>query len=382
MLLRIVPRERPDEIKLGKDLRLSAGVRYDWTSEIGDRDNFSPRLALAYSPGTQKSVYRAGFGVFYERLPLGVSERRRLDDGVRVRKVVIKEPSYPDPFRAGQVTEVPSSIFRTAADFQTPYLIQASAAWERQIARRSLLTLEYAFLRGLHLFRVRDVNAPRTGSGLRPDPSRSNVLEVESTGRMDGHALTLTYRGRVGGRVTVTAQYTLARTRNDLPGADSSADLPFELPADNYDLSGEYGRADFDRRHWLNLAALLELPLETRIGAMLSVKSGEPFDVTTGRDDNGDSYARDRPPGVPRNSGRGPGFARLDLRLTKTVRAASPFRGGRRSGGQFQLVADVFNVLNRVNYGQYVGVMTSPFFGRPNVAKDPRRFQFALRYSF
>jgi hypothetical protein len=373
-----------DEIKLGSPLRLMVGARYDRSSEIHDRDNVAPRLAVAYSPGSQKSVFRAGFGVFYERLPSWVSERRLLEDGARVRSLVVVHPSYPDPFRAGETSVVPPSVFRTAANLETPYTVQASAAWERQLGRWTVMTLEYAFLRGYHLFRARDVNAPLPGTGLRPDPSLRNVVEIGSSGRMRSHALTFTYRGTVGRHFKATAQYTLAQTRNDVPGAgaDPLGGTSLGLPADNYDLEKEYGRADFDRRHQVSLAGLLELPLRIQIGALLRYKSPIPFDITTGRDDNGDTYANDRPPGVRRNAGRGPRFTQLDLRLTKQIRTASPFPGDKRRRGSVQMVLDAFNVLNQVNYGPYVGVVTSPFFGRAVAAKEPRAFQFAVRYGF
>jgi len=373
-----------DEIKLGDPLRLMIGARYDRSSEIHDRDNVAPRMALAYSPGSQKTVFRTGFGVFYERLPSWISERRLLEDNTRVHSLVVVHPSYPDPFLAGEMSLVPPSVFRTAADLRTPYMVEASAAWERQLGRWTFMTIEYAFMRGFQLFRLRDVNAPLPETGLRPDPSLRNVLEIGSSGRMSSHALTFTYRGQVGHHFKATAQYTLARTRNDVPGAgaDSGAGPYLGLPADNYDLDKEYGRADFDHRHRVSLAGILELPFRIQIGALLKYKSAAPFDITTGRDDNGDTYANDRPPGVRRNAGHGPAFTQLDLRLTKAIRTASPFPGEKQRRGSIQVVLDAFNLLNQVNYGPYVGAMTSPFFGQAVVAKVPRTFQFAARYSF
>jgi hypothetical protein len=45
--------------------------------------------------------------------------------------------------------------------------------------------------------------------------------------------------------------------------------------------------------------------------------SGRPYSLTIGRDDNHDTIANDRPPGVRRNSLQGPGAATLDLRWSK-----------------------------------------------------------------
>jgi hypothetical protein len=43
---------------------------------------------------------------------------------------------------------------------------------------------------------------------------------------------------------------------------------------------------------------------------------------------------------------------------------------------------DLFNAFDRVNPSTYVGVMTSPLFGRANTARTPRTAQVSLRYRF
>jgi len=60
-----------------------------------------------------------------------------------------------------------------------------------------------------------------------------------------------------------------------------------------------------------------------------------------------------------------------------SVRQSVPI-GGRSVEGQL----DVFNVLNRVNFVNYQGVVTSPFFGRPLGASAPRQLQLSARVKF
>ena len=43
---------------------------------------------------------------------------------------------------------------------------------------------------------------------------------------------------------------------------------------------------------------------------------------------------------------------------------------------------DAFNLLNRVNYGAYVGTLSSPLFGLPVSARAPRQLQFSARLTF
>jgi hypothetical protein len=141
------------------------------------------------------------------------------------------------------------------------------------------------------------------------------------------------------------------------------------------------GRADFDRRHRLNLAGVINLPGAFRVGTVLNVASGIPFNITTGTDNNHDSVANDRPPGISRNTGRGPGLLQVDLRLSKLVRVWRPVNRDRNSQN-LEISLDAFNVLNHPNYPNFVGVMTSPWFGRANNALPGRTLQTSLGYHF
>jgi hypothetical protein len=54
---------------------------------------------------------------------------------------------------------------------------------------------------------------------------------------------------------------------------------------------------------------------------------------------------------------------------------------GRRTDN-LELTIDLFNALDRVNVTGYVGVITSPLFGEPTAARNPRTAQPSLRYRF
>jgi hypothetical protein len=273
------------------------------------------------------------------------------------------------------------SLFRFGSNLTTPYLAQSSVSLEREIARETILTVEYVHLRGVNLFRARNANAPLPGTAVRPDPTVLNVTQIESDGSLEGNELYVTFRKQAG-NFEGTAVYTYSRTFNDIPGATSGGDVSFALPANNYDWQPEWGRADYDVRHRLSLAGVLELPRTFQVGVVMRMNSGLPFDVTTGFDDNDDTEAGDRPPGFTRNTGRGPAFAQLDLRLTKLFQTARPLTHPTADHGELQFNIDLINVLNRANYGDIVGILSSPFFGRPTSAKEPRSIQISITYQF
>lgn len=195
--------------------------------------------------------------------------------------------------------------------------------------------------------------------------------------------MSISFRRSIRNRFRATAQYTLARTISSTNHAEIGAGFPFTLPANNYDLGPELGRADFDRRHRFAMTGILDLPLEFRMGAIFAADSGAPYNIITGFDDNRDTVANDRPPGVTRNTGQGPGFAQLDLRLTKLFRVPRIMsRNPDRRPQSLEINMDVFNVFNRTNYGSYIGQLSSPFFGRATSAKQPRLIQFSAKYVF
>ena len=81
---------------------------------------------------------------------------------------------------------------------------------------------------------------------------------------------------------------------------------------------------------------------------------------------------------MPRNSLEGQGFAQLDLRLSRDLK----FAAGTPQERSIALALDAFNVTNSVNYANYIGTVSSPFFGQPVAARAPRQLQLSARLSF
>jgi len=359
-----------DDIRLGKRFSLGLGLRYDWQTYPADGNNFAPRLGLAWAlGGTQRTVIRGGAGIFYDRMGWGPPQDVAQLDGRRLARIVLTDPGYPDPFSGGAAASVlPSSVVRFARDLSSPYLLQYSLGVECQVLPKTAVTLHYTGVRGVKAFRSRDLNAPAQPLWLRPDAGLAVVRQIESSARLASHALDAGLRGDLSRFFNGGLRYALGRAYNDTGGIDS-------LPANSLDLTGEWARADFDRRHRFELYGVLKLGRFFRLGTSLSLRSGEPYSLTTGRDDNRDGSAKDRPAGVRRNGLEGPGSATLDLRWSREF----PLR---EKGPQVTISLDAFNVLNRVNYSGYVGNLSSPFFGRAVSARPARRVQVSAQFEF
>ena len=89
--------------------------------------------------------------------------------------------------------------------------------------------------------------------------------------------------------------------------------------------------------------------------------------------------AIDRPPGIARNTGQGPGLAVIDLRWFREVRFRPALKD---KGPSVKASVDAFNLLNRVNYQNYIGALTSPFFDRAVATHSARRLQLGLKLQF
>ncbi|MFY9569770.1 MAG: carboxypeptidase regulatory-like domain-containing protein [Blastocatellia bacterium] len=365
-----------DNILVRPNFSIAPGLRYDKQNYLRDNNNFSPRLSFAFAPGKKpNTVFRGGVGIFYDRTGAGPIGDRLRFDGQRLRQVNITAPGYPDPFSSGETLGAqPSSVVRFAPDLRSPYTLQSSIGVERQLTKSLTATATYINTRGIKLFRSRDINAPLPPSVQRPNSSIGVLRQVESTARSETHSLELILRGRLSRFFNGTVQYNLGRAFNNTGGINSR-------PANNYDLTGEWSRADFDARHRFNLLGTINEGEWLNVGMNLALSSGRPYSLTTGRDANGDTLANDRPPGVRRNSLQGPGSATLDLRWTKEFRLKET-KAKDDEGPAITIAVAAFNVLNRTNYAGFVGNLSSPFFGLPVASRPARRTQLTLGFAF
>jgi hypothetical protein len=46
------------------------------------------------------------------------------------------------------------------------------------------------------------------------------------------------------------------------------------------------------------------------------------------------------------------------------------------------ITANISNLLNHTNFNRFSGVLTSPFFGRANSARDPRDIELVMQFTF
>jgi len=442
-----------DDWKVRPNLTLGLGLRYENQSNIDSNINFAPRISFAWTPGgggnrQPKMVIRGGVGIFYDRLGENLTLQTDRFDGVSQLSYVIRSNTLPgfenspqnNLLRQIQVTNngvsnLPTAeqltafapltnvVRRIADNAQAPYTMQTAISVERQLPKNFTLTVTLNNSRTLHLLRQRNVNAPvitgYTTAGLPIFQIKGNpIYEYETSGKSNQTFLNIGVNSRFNPKFTLFSNYTIGRIKNDTDGG---------FPEYTYNLSNEYGSASFDVRHRLFIGGSITAPWGIQLSPFFTASSGRPFNITTGLDTNGDLIINDRPafatdltrasvrvtpygafdlnpiPGqiiIPRNYGRGPANASLNLRISRSFgfgnrgggAQANNGQGGggggnRGGGGGGQMVmmggggggfggggsekrfnlnigVSINNVLNTNNKANPEGNLSSPFFGQ------------------
>ena len=356
-----------DDWKLRPNFTLSLGLRYENQANINSNLNFAPRVGFAWSPGGQqsKTVVRGGYGVFYDRVGENLTLQATRLNGVNQQQFTVQNPDFfpviPSPETLVSFS-VPGSVYQLEKGLQAPYTLQSVISVERMLPHNLRVATSYINIRSLHLLRTRPLNAPLPGtfipgvpgSGIRPlncadfippsiNPSPiCNVYEYESSGRFSQNQFIVYMNGNFSRNFSMNSYYVLAKANSDTDGTGT-------LPANPYDLSTEYGRFSRDVRHRLFVTANFRAPWNISLAPFVIIQSGTPFNITLGRDINGDTLNTERPalappgadcsdtlnfrctpygnfkltfaPGdvmIPRNFGQGPSSTTVNLRVSKT----------------------------------------------------------------
>lgn len=438
-----------DDWRVTPNFTLSLGLRTESQTNIPFKLNLAPRIAFGWGLDGQKgsppkTIMRGGFGIFYDRF-----NENQVAVVAQYQSSTFQSFLVTDPATLGSFPIVPSfetiaqsnsaiqTAFRLADDLRVPYLVQAAIGIERQLPKKTILTASLISTRTLHALRTRNINAPvlvRDATGAiisrsRPRADAGDVMQYESSGRLNQNQFLVTLNNRFSRRLTFFATYTLNGAMGDTDGS-------WMTPANNYDLSTEYGRSAFDVRHTLSGGGTFDGPLGLKLSPLFFVSSGRPFNITTGVDSNEDSLFTDRPalatdltqpniritrfgafdpepaPGqvvIPRNFGNTPGYLIVNLNIGRTFvlpganngksRAASPAAAGNATaaseGFRLTLNVRILNIFNRVNFDLPVGNLSSPFFGQSvmtagsfgaasvgNPAAGNRRIEAQVRFEF
>ncbi len=420
-----------DDWKITENLTLNLGVRYELNTAPSeshdriaeafrfktDRNNVAPRFGLAWTPG-EKTVVRAGYGIFYNALEMAFLGLTRFNPPLLTNLSAFR-PSFPD-LLAGARESTPSGLVIPAEGSLTPYAQHINFTVERELWNPgSTLSVAYVGTLGRKLSRTR---RPNGGENLsqeeRPDPSVGVVNRLETSSSSTYHALQMGLTQRFASGFLLRAAYTYSRFLDDVSEfAESNQRLDRSiLPLDETNLALDRGLSDFHIPHAFNFTYLYELPWMRQdrwlggwsLSGVTTLQSGRPYSLfsgtnnPTGSDNNrihepAGSLIRDASSNIPVRLAEGFTKAhvtpaegtlgtlgrnteRSDTLLSWNVSVSKNFSIDETK--KVQIRGEFFNLFNTTNFDVVDNILTSPNFGRALEAFDPRRVQLALRFVF
>ena len=289
-----------DDWRLRPNLTISLGLRYEVQTLVSDHGDWAPRVGFAWAPGAkkgrQKTVVRGGFGIFYDRVPLGLFQTAALNNGVNQLQYTVYNPAfYPNIPALSTLSPGQNTIYRVDPNLRSDYSIQTAIGVERQLPRNTTLALTYTNNRSVHLSQTIPVNTPLPGT-FNPDLplsatngvfpygySAGSIFESESGAYMRQNMLMANFNTRFSSKVSLFGNYSLSYA-NDLPSS----------PTNPYNFAMDYGRSNFDRRHNVMLIGNIIAPANIRLAPFVTVRSGQPYDVLVGEDIYGDTLTNAR----------------------------------------------------------------------------------------
>jgi hypothetical protein len=432
-----------DQYRISAKLTLNYGIRYDYAAlpqpiTLSDfavnteypatgripvvRTNFAPRAGIAYSL-TNKTVLRAGFGIFHARYPGGLINTFITRNGIYQPPVTFNSsvaadlangPLFPNRLPTGFRPAAIGNVDLTfpARDFRAPYTQHGNIALERELTRNAAITVSYLWSRGLHLTTVQDINAGRPGEPVtyrindrsgnqvgsyatptyrranRVDPRLSRVNVVDAGGNSYYNALAVQLRKRLSHGFEGSLAYTWSHAIDFNQGPGSSNIFFDRGPTSvfNGDYRGEKGSSALDQRHRLVLSSVYGPKFGGRSGILSAILnnwqlsqistfaaappatgviivSGAPFAGAAFNGSLNGLGGSSRVPFFPVNSLEIDSIARVDARVTRIIPFNERFK--------LELNFEGFNVFNNT---YYTSVLTQAFTAVNGVLTPNPRF--------
>lgn len=397
-----------DTVKVSSRLTVAGGLRYALQTTPSTFANFAPRAGIAWALDKHaKTVLHLHAGLFSSVVPASMMTEAYRLNGVRQQETMIYSPAFNAPLTPTSQSLAVTTLRTIPATLGQVPSFQSGAGIEHDFPHHWHAQANVYYAESWGDFRSRNINAPMVASGIggadpstalrapRPIAANENIFDFEATGHLSGNVVFLGLDQHTYRRFGFFLGYLRFNLINDTP-----QNAGFVQSA--YSDKGETARPDWEAQNRLFFFGHLNLPEKVEVSSEMDAQSGNPYNVTTGTDDNGDGVFNDRPsyaatagPGVfatrfgmltpnatngdvPRNVGTMPALIHLDMNASRA------WRVGRKqeSGRTVTLNARAANLLNHTNVAAVSSVLGSPAFAQPVAAEAARRVELGIRFQF
>jgi hypothetical protein len=245
-----------------------------------DRNNFAPRLGVAWQATPERVVVRGGFGVFYSMEDMRGSEGIiALNPPALIQASLVGTGNnspigLSDPFPANLLANYDPSTVSVKArerDQQAATIYQWNVATEVLLRWESTIELAYVGNAGRNLLTNLPVNTVEFGQdgsvpANRPFPGWQQIDNNITRGSSSYHALQTKFERRLSGGLYALASYTYARAEDEIGawgagGNGVQARVNPDLSNADEALESERGPNGQIPRHRFTLSEVWQLPV-------------------------------------------------------------------------------------------------------------------------
>lgn len=394
------------------------------TKQRGDKNNFAPRIGVAYTPrfwnrifGNGKTVIRAGGGMFYDGIFTNILDNTAAG-APNVNGGTLTATSANSGARGlantsallgtlQPVNNPQANISTMASNILNPLTYQWNLDIQRELPGGFILTTAYVGTRGEHLFGNQEYNPVNPATGQRLNPGFGDVLVRDNAGDSNYHSGQVTLDRKFSHGLLLRGAYTYSKLIDD--ASEVFVTTGSSTIAQNFlEQKQDYGPSAYDRRHrfvmtyiwdvlyphntsnW-GMKALSYATRDWQWSGTATFQTGSPQTIVDGFDANGDGRANDRPNlGNPNAPFTSVGIDGTQLGLTATPGTVFPIQPCLNgTAGCVPAPASTFRYIiqpaNAQGFSANGNLGRNTFFGPGQVFYDTavqRSFKFLERQSF